>query len=300
MAGLPGDAAQRLRQLIAQCQLGAAEELILANAVQCCRLKLGQHEDYTQAGNSRYGGLPDLPPSFPWPRSEDYYLHFLMQVNLADLPPISDNPLPSRGLLCFFLGKEKQFWDVDSALVFYDGPLNLLSRANAPPREETHSFYLDSVPHRLACAAGIDLPDCDSEVLDQVTKQAWFSDRNQAWDNYFALLCKIEAGRAERGVGKLLGYPSARQGDMRENAYLAATGSGERILNPDYCREHKAELQRGAKEWRLLWRIDTASDVGDFVWESGSVEPGSFLVLIRDADLARRDFSQVYVEIESS
>jgi hypothetical protein len=104
-----------------------------------------------------------LPPSLTWPRSETCYLDFLMQVNLAELPPVSDNPLPGRGLLYLFVGEDRGHCDVDSRVVLYGGPTNLLARRNPPPREpspreETHSFYRDTVPHRLGTTLGVSLP----------------------------------------------------------------------------------------------------------------------------------------------
>lgn len=74
--------------------------------------------------NSRFGGLPSLPAHYEWPRTpEGMALHFLAQVDLADLP--FHGPLPERGVL-FFFGRddEEQIWDTNrpaagSAVVLY-------------------------------------------------------------------------------------------------------------------------------------------------------------------------------------
>jgi uncharacterized protein YwqG len=84
------------------------------------------------------------------------------------------------------------------------------------------------------------------------------------------------------------------EGDMREDASLAGRGLHNRIGDLDYRREHRAELRREAKEWRLLWRISSDLAVGVCINDAGEM-----FALIREADLARRDFSRVYVEIQA-
>jgi uncharacterized protein YwqG len=57
---------------------------------------------------SKLGGLPTLPPEIKWPRQQQSGtpLHFLAQIDLSRLPPISGVPsasgLPKSGMLFFF------------------------------------------------------------------------------------------------------------------------------------------------------------------------------------------------------
>lgn len=85
--------------------------------------------------NSHFGGLPRLPEHYGWPRTPaGVPLHFLAQVDLADLP--LHGPLPRRGVL-FFFGRddEEQVWEAnrpaaESACVLYA----LDAFAATPPR----------------------------------------------------------------------------------------------------------------------------------------------------------------------
>lgn len=324
LAGISAGDAEQLLPLIIKHGLGAAEQLLLANAAVCCRLIRGEPEvpgtraprppltsrskrsraektpKYAEVGNSRYGGLPDVPPSFSWPRSEHCYFNFLMQVNLAELPPLRENPLPGRGLLYFFVGYDRSHTDVDCRIVLHDGPTEVLTRAAPPPRTETHEFYYDSVAHRLSCGPGIDLPPCGSEVFHQIAEQAGFPNREEAAEKYRGLVEEVRHLGAGWGVGQLLGYPSeidwgyGGYGDMREHASLVSAGLGNRIGDLDYRREHRAELRKGAQDWRLLWRISSDFDVGVCINDAGEM-----FALVREADLARLVFSRVYVEIQA-
>ncbi|MDP5139531.1 MAG: YwqG family protein, partial [Spirosomaceae bacterium] len=50
-------------------------------------------EDYSRVGNCRFGGMPDLPESVPYPRfgknwpddKEDYIYEFLGQINCGEI-----------------------------------------------------------------------------------------------------------------------------------------------------------------------------------------------------------------------
>lgn len=85
--------------------------------------------------NSRFGGLPNLPAHYEWPRTpKGVPLHFLAQIDCAEIsfPTV----LPNSGLL-FFFGRddEEQIWDVyepeDCCRVLYALDVN----AEIPPRE---------------------------------------------------------------------------------------------------------------------------------------------------------------------
>jgi hypothetical protein len=76
-----------------------------------------QRCDHTDS-HSKLGGLPELPPTIPWPRQGKVKtpLHFLAQIDLASLPAMPLNPggptLPSRGLLYFFGDvEEEMLWE---------------------------------------------------------------------------------------------------------------------------------------------------------------------------------------------
>lgn len=71
-------------------------------------------------GQSRYGGQPDVPADFIWPRytGKDYEglvaerpLSFMAQINLAEAAEFDkDGLLPKKGLLSFFYELQTEAW----------------------------------------------------------------------------------------------------------------------------------------------------------------------------------------------
>jgi len=62
-------------------------------------------------GESKLGGLPDLPSGLTWPDWETGYLTFVAQVNLSELP--ASDLLPNLGVLSFFYDREQSAWGFD-------------------------------------------------------------------------------------------------------------------------------------------------------------------------------------------
>lgn len=95
---------------------------------------------------SRLGGLPTLPAKVAWPRGRnsrgrDVPLHFLAQIDCAELPRI-DSRLPAKGML-FFFGRddEEQIWE------------------GGDPRDHSCVIYAPNVPKgQPPCPAPSDLP----------------------------------------------------------------------------------------------------------------------------------------------
>lgn len=90
--------------------------------------------------NSRFGGLPNLPEHYEWPRTSDGTpLHFLAQVDCADIP--FKTALPNRGVL-FFFGRddEEQIWNEqppasDDCRVLYALDAFALTPQRQPPAD---------------------------------------------------------------------------------------------------------------------------------------------------------------------
>ena len=52
--------------------------------------------------NSKFGGYPDLPKKFKWPKHDDGYYRFLCQINFAQIES-APSILPKKGLLSLFV-----------------------------------------------------------------------------------------------------------------------------------------------------------------------------------------------------
>ena len=60
-------------------------------------------EDYSQLGNTRLGGLPDLPKDIDYPHNENGYYNLLCQINFSDFKE-KLGTLPDKGILYVFNG----------------------------------------------------------------------------------------------------------------------------------------------------------------------------------------------------
>ena len=122
-------------------------EHLTEKTLAACRIYLGLHEvqpeDYAATGNSRAGGHPDLPESWPFPVEDGKFINFLAQINLSELP--SDlGLLPPNGWLYFFSGG----YDGPHRCLYYDGPATSLVRRPPPDGMPSHgeAFYFHVLP----------------------------------------------------------------------------------------------------------------------------------------------------------
>src|SRR5690349_9472929 len=89
------------------------KHLLQEFAAPCVRFDLNRHQT-TRPGESKLGGLPDLPRDFIWPQWNGTPLDFLLQVNLAEAARHDpSSPLPQSGLLSFFYDLKEQPWGFD-------------------------------------------------------------------------------------------------------------------------------------------------------------------------------------------
>lgn len=236
-------------------------------------------------GFSKLGGRPDVAPGFEWPRWRDQPLSFLAQIDLAALPQqILDFSPPGSGRLYFFYDVEQSTWGFDPAdagswqvlYVDHDEPL---SPAAFPEDLPEHGRY---AAKPVSFSAISTLPDVDRLDLDPVE----LSDAD--WDEVY------NASDPTEGPGhRIGGYPRPIQDDEMEaecqlasNGYYCGRGQGS---------EHAAFLAANPPAWQLLLQLDSDDDC-DMMWG----DLGTLYFWIREADLARRDFSQVWMILQCS
>jgi|GEM_PF-445153 len=147
-------------------------------------------------GQSKIGGLPDLPPGSAWPEQEGKPLWFLAQINLSE---IADWRLPPAGLLSFFhspgAGCRVQFTE----------PGQPLARA-VPP---------DGVPLEpplgecaLQFGLVLTLPAWDSPPVQSLGLSAM---QLEGYEEIERLLYESSGGFPDH---QLLGHPRVVRGDM--------------------------------------------------------------------------------------
>lgn len=143
---------------------------------------------------SKFGGPPDVPPGFAWPRHRLGDYRFIGQFALADLPP-AGGALPRHGLLSFFYAHDddgESFWgDPDYVLAFHFEDWTELSPVEPPEAvdlgAETAIWFRE----------GVDLPARPpGDPLGE-----WPVEDSRR-DAYWELRRRLHRGR-----GHLLGYP---------------------------------------------------------------------------------------------
>lgn len=149
-------------------------------------------------GESRLGGMPDLPVGMSWPEHERFGPYcFIGQINFAQVPQVG-GLLPQDGLLSLFFTLDVEggeaFWqDPDYVLGIYTAAGTPLQTQKTP---QVFDYFYPDKSMTLAFEAGIDVPfDCY-----QVKDWPFNDDESDAY-------CDIVEQLHPSGA-YLLGYPS--------------------------------------------------------------------------------------------
>jgi uncharacterized protein YwqG/signal recognition particle receptor subunit beta len=227
--------------------------------------------DQLSPGESRFGGEPDLPLGFEWPRYQKAPLTFLAQLRLADIAPHDkESRLPKTGWLTAFCETEEQDWvgapDAKEAcrLFYFDAQPSALVRHRTSHRPN-RARPLPSA--RLRFAPGFTLADPSADI------GPW--PFNQTADDYIGL---VEALRGQppgqTTLHHLFGHAQLVQGDVRAE-----------------CQP----MKKGSKtdDWVLVLQIDS-DDLPGWMWG----DAGILYFLMTKADLAARKFSEACAVID--
>ena len=318
-----------LRALLKKHKLDAAGEILLPHAIWTYYLHIGDRDKYTQTGNSRVGGLPDLPKSWEWPKNEEGYLNFIMQINMAELEPFEDSPLPATGMLYFFVETDED--GELTQVLYFDGAMEELARAQGFNKNEyLCEDFSNLTPYAVEAYLGLDVPGFGSSLADKVMDAAGDNENGTSIDR-FGEFDRALGGitSAEQSVGQLLGYVDRFGGDPREDAVLikadrtsiAGTGRYEtveeiqesmvehqkagRTETVEFCKEmiqdltwyneNKKWVEAEVQKWRPLWTIESNMKVGLIILDAGCFE-----IFIADDALQKKNFKNVHVEMTSS
>jgi len=163
---LRSELSDRLNAKIDEHSLGAARELIFAKSIECIAVSSIGADDYSETGNSRFGGDPDLPEGFEWPKALDYQrkeksLNFICQINFADLPKLEGREtLPESGLLSLFLQfMESAAEPVEVVAFMLDADAGLVRRPSPSEDDLIDEYMVELTPNRVAFTPTI---DCDA------------------------------------------------------------------------------------------------------------------------------------------
>ena len=277
------------RTRIALAGLDKWADKLVASSQPCISLTSVRNKAHPPAvGGSKLGGEPDLAIDTEWPERNGRPLSFLGQINLDGLPTLAtESGLPRAGLLSFFYDCEEQPWGFDpedksGSKILYQPEIKDLQRRSTPDDLEDEGWFLEC---RLDAELSYSLPSSIQE-LDDLDDDA----TNEA---FWELLGELgpDDGSARH---QLLGFPLLIQNPMELECQLASNGlyCGDAS---GYNDSRAKALEEGAKDWQLLFQIDS-DDKADMMW--GDV--GTLYFWIRSSDLKSHDFDASWLILQCS
>lgn len=246
------------------------------------------NDEMLPIGRSKFGGAPDLPAGLQWPEWRETPLGFLAQFNLAEIAPYdTERVLPQSGLLSFFYEASEQPWgyelsDRGAWRVFSsDCPTNELAR-RAPPSLPGRSQL---AAHTLTFETALTLPYDSADSL-----QLGLS--GDEYDRFLEV-----AHRTIELTHQLLGYPNAVQGAMEGECERCTAGLTAEQAAPLRIGSNDFEIG-AAKRWRLLLQLDSITNIRGWTTDWGM--SGLLYFWIRTADLTQHDFSNVWLQLQTT
>lgn len=228
-----------------------------------------------------------MPRDFVWPTWKGKPQSFLAQIDLSAIPAEArTDGLPSAGLLSFFYSAEQDTWGFDPKnrgswrVTFFDKPAD--AQEQPFPKNLPKAARFTEVP--VALLPIQTYPDLqDDRVaalgLDDPDEEAYDTLRNGVFGN--------------RPAHQLWGYPIPIQGnDMDLECQLASHGiyCGD---SSGYESPQRAALEKDRGDWLLLLQLDSDDDA-NMMWG----DAGRLYFWITKSDLARRDFSKVWMILQ--
>jgi uncharacterized protein YwqG len=265
---------------------------IVRMARPCVQLVREPTEDLLLAvGASKLGGAPDVPPSFRWPVWKDVPLSFIAQLNLGEVAQhLPTSTLPSSGVLAFFYAAAEQPRGFDpqhagSWRIFYFANDEDLTRREPPTGLPDRAVFPAC---RAEFSERLSIPPLESSLIGTLS-----FDEDEA-EMYFDLEEALLEHFVDNPLHHVLGYPDPVQGDMQLQCQLVSHGlswgDGSAFRDPRW-----EELSLAAPEWNLLLQLDS-DETAEMMWGGH----GRLYFWIRDQDLARKDFSQVWMVLQST
>ena len=257
---------------------------ILALARDGVRLEAHPVDGDLATDASKLGGEPDVSADFVWPTWKNAQLAFLTQLNLAELRAFPEcGILPPAGLLQFFYDAEQRTWGIDpkdrgSFLVRWEQNIDGLHRARG----------------------GAANPACRVQMRSESTIPAFES------SDYALLALSPAEGDAYRSLWEVLGLEPTDGGTAHQVLGHAIPVQGDMqvecqlVTNGLYCGDpsgygdpRAAALRPGARDWRLLFQLDSDEGAG-LMW--GDV--GRLYFWMREQDLSDGRFDRAWMQLQ--
>ncbi|EFH79582.1 YwqG family protein [Ktedonobacter racemifer] len=260
---------ERISQAIRARGLGAYEETLLARRQPTLKITMDP-ADILPIGCSKFGGKPDLPPDFVYPRytkddilfAQGSPLTFLVQYRLKDFAPFvfARELLPPDGMLYFFgLGDESgeiyYNYEDSGRVIYWQGDVTTLRPYD--PGEEVYTYKQAALKFEPTWSLGLHLLDGYYG-----TKRAEATGESRLADENLDFL-----ERFDELNHRALGLPTIQQ--------------------PSDVMEDEEQMKRLV----LLLQLDYAPDLG-----LGLGDAGTIYFLVPAKDLRERVFENIWFE----
>ena len=232
-------------------------------------------------GSSKFGGLPDLPLHFAFPKYHNGYLTFLAQINLQETKPFDkNNLLPDTGILFFFYDVVEQPWGIDEEdkesfkILYFDGDVNELKRTSYP---EITEDYFPLASFKITFTEFLSLPE-DSLELEFNDKEL---ENFYEFRSEFMQSTEEDEGEASSNpMHYMLGEPYNVQNNVFEELIYY---ENEGRINWD-----STEIDAKSKELVLLFQMDSDDEL-EVMWG----DAGMLYFCIEKQDLFHKRFNKV-------
>ena len=281
-----------IEEIITKNKLTKFQSDLLALGKKTIGFKQKQAENYEQIGNTRFGGMPDLPKSIEYPTFKydydgcTYKYEFIAQINCEEIAHLQDY-LPRTGVLYFFL----------SSLQFF-GVKDIFKLAQV--------LYFEGENHELISGKTLNFSNEDYyEMVGEGCYEAMqVSVDEMVTFPYFYFYhsnIHIFKGRAEKLENDL--ETDEKLIDEICDGFetpVQELNKADFEINGYFFTQHESpELQAALskkgepEDWITLLKVTSR---GDFQWG----DAGDLAFVIHKSDLLKKNFSNVFCTMESS
>ena len=227
-----------------------------------------------------------VPPGFTWPTWKGKPLSFLAQLDLPEVASAGGQSwLPPVGKLYFFYDQDQSTWGFDPAdrgswrVIYSEAGTSTLMRGESPSNTESVFVETPTTFRKI-----MSYPDWQRPAIDvRDTSDEEFEQLAAMWLSAFG----------ENPKHQLFGFPVPVQGDSMELECQLAS-NGVYCGAPEGFKSARAiQLAPGAKDWRLLFQIDSDDDVG-MMW--GDV--GTLYFWVRESDARASNFGDAWMILQ--
>lgn len=278
-----------LKELFRQNKMSGVWNMLEPKLKHAITMDLERVEEHQLGlGQSKLGGLPDLPKGQRWPMYKGGAMSFVGQINLEEIAEYDlDKRLPERGMLYFFYDAAQEAWGTEpsdkeaSRVIFYEGELDGLETVAAPEDLEDEAIFW---PARITFASKINMPDYESDLLYDVDLA----------DEEYELYSQLdEMISDEEYLNKILGHANSVQSGMELECELVRNGlSGD---SSGFKSPKAKALKRHIESWHLLLQVDSNDETCNMLWG----EAGRLFFWIREEDLRQRNFDAAWLILQS-